>query len=257
MPDLWGRADFVTTTGADGRYAITLADDAKALLANPRVREASLGEGAEAYVTPCGEQRVGVAFLFDPSRVPSRPDVDLLLSRFPAPWRIFFAQPPAFGADDPWEPRQEGRVTVFTVPFLKPGTKSGVYNRVSATAPGRWAIETAADAYLGRMLARLIEAYHATLLVGTPTFLGGILRMAEDRHLDRVALVGPTVVKNLFTDPRQSPVGETIKISDGPFLNFSGVIEEIDPARGKLKVTVNIFGRNTPVELEYWQVEKS
>jgi transcriptional antiterminator NusG len=52
-------------------------------------------------------------------------------------------------------------------------------------------------------------------------------------------------------------VGETIKINNGPFLNFSGVIEEIDPERGKLKVTVNIFGRNTPVELEYWQVEKA
>ena len=52
-------------------------------------------------------------------------------------------------------------------------------------------------------------------------------------------------------------VGETVKINNGPFLNFSGVIEEIDPARGKLKVTVNIFGRNTPVDLEYWQVEKS
>ena len=51
--------------------------------------------------------------------------------------------------------------------------------------------------------------------------------------------------------------GETVKINNGPFLNFSGVIEEIEPERGKLKVTVNIFGRNTPVELEYWQVEKA
>ena len=52
-------------------------------------------------------------------------------------------------------------------------------------------------------------------------------------------------------------VGDTVKINDGPFLNFSGVIEEIDPERGKLKITVNIFGRNTPVELEYWQVENA
>jgi len=50
--------------------------------------------------------------------------------------------------------------------------------------------------------------------------------------------------------------GETVKITDGPFLNFNGVIEEVDPEKGKIKVLVNIFGRTAPVELEYWQVER-
>lgn len=78
-----------------------------------------------------------------------------LLSRFPSPWRVFFAQPPAFGGDDPWEPRREGAVTYFTVPFLKPGTKSGLYNRLAATAPGRAAVELGAELWLGHMLRRL------------------------------------------------------------------------------------------------------
>ena len=55
----------------------------------------------------------------------------------------------------------------------------------------------------------------------------------------------------------QYDVGEEVKITDGPFLNLTGRIDEIDPTRGKLKISVSIFGRFTPVELEYWQVERA
>jgi glycosyltransferase involved in cell wall biosynthesis len=78
-----------------------------------------------------------------------------LLSRFPEPWRVFFAQPPAAGADDPWTPRTEGRVTYFTVPFLKPATTSAVYNTVMGLAPARALVDRAAGAHLAKQLARL------------------------------------------------------------------------------------------------------
>jgi len=98
--------------------------------------------------------------------------------------------------------------------------------------------------------------YFVKEVAGVIGFVGGdrpaALRQSEiDEIKARVeAAAGKEVPKVTFD------VGEEVKVTDGAFANLTGRIDEVDPSRGKLKISVSIFGRFTPVELEYWQVQR-
>lgn len=98
--------------------------------------------------------------------------------------------------------------------------------------------------------------YFVKETTGVIGFVGGespaALRQSEiDEIKSRIeAASGKEVPKVQYS------IGEEVKITDGAFANLTGRIDEIDPERGKLKISVSIFGRFTPVELEYWQVQR-
>ena len=99
--------------------------------------------------------------------------------------------------------------------------------------------------------------YFVRNVQGVLGFLGGAnkpmpLSAAEVADIMRPATGGESDIKPKIT----FNVGEVVRIKDGAFENFEGSIQEIDAERGKLKLMVSIFGRSTPVELEFWQVER-
>ena len=103
------------------------------------------------------------------------------------------------------------------------------------------------------------ELYHMIKNIQKVTgFLGsaGMPVRVSDAEIDKI--LGNIKEGSLVPEPSISfDVGEQVKVCEGPFASFTGLVEEVDEEKSRLKVSVSIFGRPTPVELEYNQVEKS
>jgi transcriptional antiterminator NusG len=122
-------------------------------------------------------------------------------------------------------------------------------------------VETERKFFPGYVLVKMDltdEVYH--LIKNTPKvtgFLGTDKKPMpiSDAEADRIL----HQVQEGIERPKPSvtfEVGENVRVSDGPFASFNGVVEEVDEGRSRVKVAVSIFGRATPVELEFGQVEK-
>ena len=85
--------------------------------------------------------------------------------------------------------------------------------------------------------------------------LRAVMTKLSQSEIDRIT----NRVQEGIDNPKPSivfEIGEQVRVSEGPFASFSGFVEEIDEEKTRLKVAVSIFGRPTPVELQYGQVEK-
>ncbi len=128
-------------------------------------------------------------------------------------------------------------------------TKSGKKRQVEKTA------------YPGYMLVQLLlDDQTKHLVKSTPKITGFVGDQRNPKAVsdqEMLRLTSPDAHKQQKVDRAITfEKGEGVKVIDGPFTNFDGIVDEVRPEKQKLKVLVSIFGRETPVELEYAQVKK-
>ena len=103
------------------------------------------------------------------------------------------------------------------------------------------------------------ELYHMIKNIQKVTgflWAAGAPARVSDKEIDKI--LGNIKEGSLVPEPIISfEIGEQVKVCEGPFASFTGLVEEVDEEKSRLKVSVSIFGRPTPIELEYNQVEKS
>jgi transcriptional antiterminator NusG len=128
-------------------------------------------------------------------------------------------------------------------------------------------VETERKLYPGYIFIEMILKDHEKKLIDRSWYFiretNGIIGFADGDHplpmpRDQVeSMLKQIKEKEDKVIPKVShQIGDKVKVEEGPFQSQEGVIEEIDHEKGKLRVSVSLFGRSTPVELEFWQVEK-
>ena len=120
-------------------------------------------------------------------------------------------------------------------------------------------VTTERKVFPGYVLVEMVMTDHSWYVVrntsGVTGFVGaGNKPVSLHQHEINAILAQMGVIEGKVKLPYE--VGESVRVKEGPFENFIGVVEELLPDKGKMRVTVSMFGRETPVELEFYQVEK-
>ncbi|MFI4912628.1 MAG: transcription termination/antitermination protein NusG [Sedimentisphaeraceae bacterium JB056] len=149
-----------------------------------------------------------------------------------------------------------GRIVV-PAEKIKRGGRGGVQRVVTRKLyPGYVFMELETDES-GRIPEKVWFMIKETMGVGDFIGTEGVPTPMRDTDVARMLKEVEQKVEDTPTFKMDFQKGDVVKINEGAFENFEGTVDSLDPERGMVRVIVSIFGRSTPLDIEYWQIEKS